>query len=464
MLPPPFLDTPAAAAAAAMSRLPNAGAARVSATIVCDVRKYGAKGDGVVLDTAAVQAAADECTSLGRMGTLHTTLLFSAARNSSSPPAVFLIGSINVHAASNMTVLVPAGVTILGSTNHSEYSASLCGLALICVENATNLEISGGGIIDGNGAAGWYSGTADGPMQLVVHRGSNVTIDQLSFLNSGSFHLFLCNVTNLTVANVIVKSPISSRNTDGIDPIDCTNVIIRNATVEAGDNAIALKGRTSNVLIENCNLRRKMLAFGSSSFVSNVTVRNSLIGWGLYIKSHPYKPTLNENILLENVRLASQNLSATYAPCAIGVNMLYTIPPYNGRRCKHYPCSPFENIARDGASHKHKASSSTTALAGDIIGKGGAAPVASPHSRYGLWNLTIRNLTSETPVVCAGDFRGLNASSPISDITLEDVHLKALVYGFSCNQWMLGGGDGHQLANVSVEAPQQAAPCWGPGG
>ena len=44
--------------------------------------------------------------------------------------------------------------------------------------------------------------------------------------------------------------------------IDSIYVYIRNVTVSVGDDAIALKGQTRHVLIEDCNLRRKMMSVG----------------------------------------------------------------------------------------------------------------------------------------------------------------------------------------------------------
>ena len=107
--------------------------------------------------------------------------------------------------------------------------------------------------------AGWYSRGVAGPFLFAVFNSSFVSISNLRFVNSGSFHLVPQRVQHLFIANVEVLSPEHSANTDGIDVENCSYVHIRNATVAAGDDAIALKGRTQHVLIEKCNLRRKMM-------------------------------------------------------------------------------------------------------------------------------------------------------------------------------------------------------------
>ena len=172
-----------------------------------------------------------------------------------------------------------------------------------------------------------------------------------------------------------------------------------------------------------------MMSLGSSGPITNVTIRNSTIGWGLYVKSHPMGGG-KRSIVLENVRIASQNLTATFAPCAIGVNMEYTRPPYDGRRCAKYPCPPDSRVhVRRDDKEKRPAF-------------------------VGVRDLTIRNLTADGPVLCAADIRGLNDSCTVENVWLENIHLRALVFGFSCNQFVknmtLGPG-------VSVATPQQGA-------
>jgi hypothetical protein len=279
-------------------------------------------------------------------------------------------------------------------------------------------------------------------MQLVAQGGSDLTIRGISFKDSGSFHLNPRNVTRLRIEDVVVTSPTYSRNTDGIDPEDCDDVLIRNATVAVGDDGIALKGHTRNVVIENVQIHRKMLAIGSSASVHNVTVRDSLIGWGLYIKSHTNKPTLSTNILLSNVRVFQRNTSATYAPCAIGVNMQYTTPPYNGRRCGKYPCIP-TNAQEQWSETAVKVQSSQSRISNETA----AAGVA---------NLTIRNLSSvEGAVMCVADMRGLTGQSIVRDVHFEDIQLRALVFGFGCN----AGVERVSYQQVHVATPQQPQPC-----
>ena len=68
-------------------------------------------------------------------------------------------------------------------------------------------------------------------MQLVVRSGQDAHVSGgLRFVNSGFFHLFLQNITRLLVEDIEVTSPVNSANTDGIDPLNCTYVHIRNVS------------------------------------------------------------------------------------------------------------------------------------------------------------------------------------------------------------------------------------------
>ena len=74
---------------------------------VCDVKKYGAMGDGTTKDTAAIQKAVDEC-SAGKGG---GTVVLDAGTYVSAP----------ILLKSNMTFELKKGATLLGSPDHEDY-------------------------------------------------------------------------------------------------------------------------------------------------------------------------------------------------------------------------------------------------------------------------------------------------------------------------------------------------------
>src|SRR2546422_2258318 len=71
-----------------------------------DVRDYGAKGDGAMLDTAAINKAMDACAKAGGGQVLL-------------PPGRYLSGT--VHLRSHVTLFLAAGARLLGTTNLAQY-------------------------------------------------------------------------------------------------------------------------------------------------------------------------------------------------------------------------------------------------------------------------------------------------------------------------------------------------------
>ncbi|HVY93061.1 MAG TPA: glycosyl hydrolase family 28-related protein, partial [Bryobacteraceae bacterium] len=130
-------------AAAQPAADPNLGAKTYN------IHDFGAKGDGVTIDTPAVQAAIDACNR-DRGGTVL------------APAGVFVIGTLEMK--SNVTLHIAAGATLLGSADGKQYHAidaiPLHGdttledgnWALIFAVNAENFAVEGPGTIDGQGA------------------------------------------------------------------------------------------------------------------------------------------------------------------------------------------------------------------------------------------------------------------------------------------------------------------------
>ena len=263
-----------------------AGGARAAST--CNVKTYGATGNGSTKDSTAIQNAINACGGGG-------TVDFPAGKYLTAP--LFLLKN-------NITLNVESGATILGSTTTSDYvvksgeKVDTTTLALINSDGVSGITITGGGVINGQGASWWATGSAAGnrPRLIEIAYGSNITVSNVTLENAGAMHLFLKGLSNVTVNGITISSPASSPNTDGIDPASSTNVTIENSNISDGDDNIAIKGQyagqpSSGITIKNCNFGSGHgLSIGNdlAGGVNNVTVSNVTFNGttnGLRIKS-----------------------------------------------------------------------------------------------------------------------------------------------------------------------------------
>lgn len=100
------------------------------------VADYGAIGDGLHYDTAAIQATIDACHSAGG-GQIRF------------PPGTYLTATVYIK--SGVYLVVEEGAKILGGTKLEDYPEESRRWYVLLAENATDVGITGGGVIDGHG-------------------------------------------------------------------------------------------------------------------------------------------------------------------------------------------------------------------------------------------------------------------------------------------------------------------------
>ena len=114
-----------------------------------NIRDYGAVGDGMQLDSPAIQAAVDACAAAG-----GGTVTFE--------PGIYLTGSIFV--GNNVNLCIPKGTTLIGSQDINDYKripTRVAGIemewpaALVNIIDKKNAAISGHGTIHGKGKVFW---------------------------------------------------------------------------------------------------------------------------------------------------------------------------------------------------------------------------------------------------------------------------------------------------------------------
>jgi polygalacturonase len=250
--------------------------------LTLNARDCGAAGNGVQLDTKAIQAAIDRSASAGG-GTVRLE------------GGTFLSGTIYLR--SHVSLRIEAGATLLGSTNVSDYPHHIPALrsytdnyvtqSLIAGENLDHVGLVGDGTIDGQG--GSFVRMRERPyenrpylIRLVNCR--DVRVEGLRLRNSAMWmqHYLACE--RVTVRGIHVWN-FSNANNDGIDLDGCKDCCIAQCVFESDDDGITLKSTldrpTECVTISDCIARSHCnaikLGTESNGGFKDITIANCVI-------------------------------------------------------------------------------------------------------------------------------------------------------------------------------------------
>ncbi|HEU5395524.1 MAG TPA: glycosyl hydrolase family 28 protein [Verrucomicrobiae bacterium] len=271
---------------------------------VFNITAYGAVGDGVKDNTTNIQNAIIAANAAG-----GGMVEIPAGTFLSGP--ITLLSSINLRLDSGaMLQALPLSRYPGGATNAQTF---------IGCDGVHDLEISGTGIIDGQGAAWWaYFRTNSSivrPMMLNLYNCNRLFIHDVTYQNPANHHCGLRgNGGNITISNLTVFTTNNSPNTDGLNFV-ATNSIIENCRISDGDDNIAMgsTGPLNDLLITNCNFGYGHgVSIGSGiSGVTNLTVINCTFtntSSGIRVKcardnSLPMKNLNYLNLTMTNVNL-----------------------------------------------------------------------------------------------------------------------------------------------------------------
>lgn len=192
---------------------------------IFNVRDHGAIGDGVAMETEAVQSAIDACTLAGG-GTVRV------------PAGEFVIGTIILK--SNVTLSLDYGASLLGSTNIADYPTE--GLddpreggphCLIYAKDATKIAIAGLGVIDGRGTHVNFPrkrvngrNTGIRPRLLRMDNCDGLTFSGVTYKRPAFWGIHLIDCRNIHFNAVTVRMRNNNYNNDGLDLDGCENVLI----------------------------------------------------------------------------------------------------------------------------------------------------------------------------------------------------------------------------------------------
>ncbi len=297
------------------------------------ITKYGAKGDEKTVNTIALQQAINACYKNGGGEVIV-------------PPGVFIIGT--VHLKSNVHLVIKSGGVLKGSSHLGDYEVYIppkpftpIHKGMLFTEDAQNVTISGEGTIDGNGevyfdstkakkidsAGTSYSrqkqafrkvttGIGDGPVvpldrpyqMFVFSNCKNISVRDINIRSAPFWCMHFADCDAVNVSRIKLWNSMLAPNADGIDVTSCTNVIISDCDIRAGDDAIAITGYdhhfeipgyrglrhiSENILVSNCTLQSASsgirIGFLDQNTVRNINVvnvniTNSTRGIGIFLR------------------------------------------------------------------------------------------------------------------------------------------------------------------------------------
>jgi hypothetical protein len=290
---------------------------------VYNIRKYGAKGDGIALDTAALQAAIDACHQDGGGIVLV-------------PAGTFQIGSVELK--SNVTLHIAAAGKLLGSADGKQYHAvdaiPLTGdstlndgnWALLFAVNATNVTIEGAGTIDGQGAQ-FHSavrgtpppsglGGNRRPYHLLFHRCDRLTVRDIALVDCAYHSIRVIQSKHVRMDGLYIHNRVNGNN-DGFHFISAEYVTVSNCTILSQDDACAMFGSCKFITVTNSvfSTRWSVFRFGGG-VAENISISNCV----LYdVFGCPIKFQGNEGSRFENISFANLVLQRVTGPIHISL-------------------------------------------------------------------------------------------------------------------------------------------------
>jgi hypothetical protein len=241
------------------------------------VTSFGAVGDGVTMNTASIQAAIDFVAAKGGGKVIFT-------------PGSYVSGSIFIK--SGVRLELQEGAVILGSLNPWDYvkDPEAGWTALVFAIKQKNVGIVGKGTIDGRGydvgvrfVDFVHMGLIDDklsndrvtesarPENLHFYMCDSIEIRDITIKNSACWTQQYDKCTNMLIDGIKVDSK-NYWNNDGLDVVDCSNVVIRNSYIDSSDDAFCFKshkdwGVSENILMENCTGRSSAngIKFGTAT-------------------------------------------------------------------------------------------------------------------------------------------------------------------------------------------------------
>lgn len=266
-------------------------------------------------------------------------------------------------------------------------------------ENLHNIEVSGSGVIDGDGQAWWTAYEANKsihrPYLIRFKACDTVLVTGITLMDSPNVHVCLGRSgsksgSDGTISHITVIAPANSPNTDAIDTWYWDNVLIEHCNLSEGDDNVAMDSYSHNITIKDCT-------FGNGHGVSVGSYTISV--HDVTVDSCTFNGTTNGIRLKSNRTRGGQDSTFSYS------NITMNDVKYPIYITSWYPHEPYPASAQTSA----------------------AVTTTTP-----LWkNITFKNITI-TNSTYAGIIYGL-PEMYVQNVVFDNVKLDAVKKGLTAN-------------------------------
>jgi len=288
------------------------------------VDAFGAVGDGVTDDAAAIQKAIDACSEAG-----GGQVVFPAGK-------VFLSGPVELK--SNVDYHLEVNSVWRANPDESIYNQSAFfdnrgeGMVWIWCKDKENISITGQGTIDGNGIKFMGAELEDSyelkeladptfdprPHVLTLMGVKKLQIRDITVKNGAYWTVHLIGCEDASIIGISLLNQLKIRNGDGIDIDHSKKVRISDCYITSGDDCICLKNRREyeaygpcqDIVVTNCVMSGRSCAIkiGSENMdsISDVLIQNCVIkgsNRGIGIQNRDEGTVTNvvfDNIIIES--------------------------------------------------------------------------------------------------------------------------------------------------------------------
>ncbi len=219
---------------------------------VFDVRRFGAAGDGVTKDTAAVQQTIDAACRSGGGRVLLQGGTFVCG-------TLFLRSGLCLEIAENACLMASPDLADYSTeVHHNRYrNETELDRCFLYAEDAESVTLTGAGVISGNAAAFPNPGTRDRPMLMRFLRCLCLRIQGLQLRDSASWTTAFLDSRHITVRDVCIFNETHC-NGDGLDFDGCSYVTVENCRIRGTDDNLCLQSSSRewpvhHIRVRNCS-------------------------------------------------------------------------------------------------------------------------------------------------------------------------------------------------------------------